>query len=101
MIQNPNPGPFVCVRCGQEYQPANLPIPSRHPAHPEDHGEQPPLCRPADLRRRQDQLRGLYQGTCPTCSAGPGQWCRGRGAVPWEEVSLPDMHPARRSAMTL
>jgi hypothetical protein len=75
---------FYCVRCGQPYA-------DRHPIHPEDRGEPPKLCRPAELQRRQDALAGRYGWSCPTCAATSGMWCIGEGGE-----SLLDMHPERR-----
>ena len=85
------PSSFLCVRCGQSYEQAVLPLPSRHPIHPEDNGEQPPLAHGLrELGRRQALLRGEYARPCPVCTAGPGKWCREGG------TSLFEMHPERR-----
>lgn len=75
---------FYCVRCGEPYA-------DRHPIHPEDRGQTPPLARLAELPRRRDLLAGLYATPCPSCAAGEGMWCIGEGGE-----SLLDMHPERR-----
>ena len=91
MTLSANPTVFVCVRCGEPYDPGTFPAPSRH-LHPEDRGYPPPLCHRRELARRQDLLAGLYQPPCPVCRAGPASWCTAHGEL------LLDMHPERRSA---